>query len=223
MTQDWTMGGLSLLSMLSLTCFLYHALWCFFPFVSKNSSSNCFLHFSFPRTWTCHLLPDDLSLFPSRVVCWLVSPWLEDQMAIAGHLLISQCPLPTAGHLFSFIFLFVFIKLYPMLRLPADQRVWWMVRNAVRTKLLPPAGPCRSIEDRPAVRAAQDCPTDAATAARFASCISTQWISRLDRSVYAPFHLLKVSAAPCSYLHFCFLILKASFWAQLLRTPSWAF
>jgi len=45
-------------------------------------------------------------------------------LAVVGHLLTMHCPLPTAGHLLSVIFLFMFIKLEnPMLRHPTDQRV----------------------------------------------------------------------------------------------------
>lgn len=150
-------------------------------------------------------------------------------LAVTGHLLTIHSPLPTAGHLLSLIFLFLFLKLEdPMLRLPADQRVWQIVGNAVRTKFVPPTCPCKGVQEKHAVSPAQNKPIwiaiqSAATAGRFASCMNKQWISRLYWSIYAPFHFEGFSSAPCSCLHFCFLILKASFWAQLLRTPSWAF
>lgn len=130
------------------------------------------------------------------LVCF---PLSGGALALASHLLTICCPLPTAGRLLSLVFRFMFIKLEdPMLRLPADQRVGWILGNAVRTKFLPPACPCKGIQEKPGVSSAQNkliriALQSAATAAGFASCVNKQWISRLYWSIYAPSHILKIS------------------------------
>lgn len=68
------------------------------------------------------------------------------------------------------------------------------------TKFLPPVCPCKGVQEKPVVSPAQNkliriALQSTATAGRFAPCVNKQRISRLYWSIYAPFHLLKVSVA----------------------------
>lgn len=127
-------------------------------------------------------------------------------LAIADDLLTILCPLPTVQHLPSSVFL-LFIKLGdPMLRLPADQE------SLKNSEVLQISNTFLSLQRCSGKTCGQSCSEQANQALPHASCMDTLGTSQLYWSIYAPFHLLKVSVAlSVAVCTFFFLILKAAF------------